>query len=156
VNRDELRSGALAGFLSAAATGGALIAIGRRMGTGSRPFNIIAAHALGARAAEVLGFVPLVTLTGVLLHAVVTTMLGVLGFSIVRVRLSPAWLVATGLSLLSGLVSIGIARRGGTSLASIFPAGDLVVYHLILAASLVAGIRFSLPNLAPSDPAARM
>jgi hypothetical protein len=148
VNRHELRSGTAAGFLAAAATTGALIAIGRRTGTGARPFNIIASHALGSRAADAFGFVPLVTLTGVALHLALTTLLGIICLGIVRSRLSPAWLTAAGLSLLCGLVSVGMARRGGMSLAALLSAGDLLLYYLVLAVSLVAGIRFALPTSA--------
>jgi hypothetical protein len=146
VNRDELRSGAAAGVLAAAATAGTLIAIGRRVGTGARPFNIIASHALGSRAAEVFGFVPAITLTGVALHVGLTTVLGIVSLATVRLRLSPAWLTAGALSLVCCLVSIGVARRGGLSLAALFPAGDLLVYYLVLAVALVAGIRFALPR----------
>jgi hypothetical protein len=148
VNPDELRSGAAAGFLASAATAGTLIAIGRRIATASRPFNIIASHVVGSRAAGAFGFVPLITISGVVLHIVITTLLGMVTLSIVRRRLLSLWQTSAGLSLLSALISIGIARRGGASLAALFPTGDLLVYYIVLAAGLILGIRFALPKSA--------
>jgi hypothetical protein len=148
VNRDELRSGATAGLLAAGATAGALIALGKRSGAASRPFNIIASHLLGPRVAESFGWNPAVTLTGVVLHITLTTALGVAVLAIVRRKLASLWVASFGLSLLSSLVSVGIARRGLPSLAEVFPVGDLVVYFITLAIALVAGIRFALPSSA--------
>jgi hypothetical protein len=145
VNRDELSSGSTAGILAAASTGGALIALGKRTGTAVRPFNVIASHLLGARAADSFGFVPRITLTGVALHVFVTTLLGVLILGIVKRRLAPAWLASAGTALLCCLVSIGLARRGDPSLAQLFSVGDLAVYFLVLAVSLVLGVRFAVP-----------
>ena len=146
MNRDELSSGSTAGILAAASTGGALIALGKRTGTAVRPFNIIASHLLGAPAGDAFGFVPRITLTGVALHVVFTTLLGVLILEIVKRRLAPAWLAGAGVSLFCCLVSIGLARRGDPSLAQLFSLGDLTVYFLVLAVSLVVGMRFARPS----------
>lgn len=148
MNRDELRSGATAGVLAAGATSGALIALGRRTGTVARPFNVVASHLLGPRAADSFGFVPGITLTGVAVHVALTTALGVAILAIVRRGLAPLWPASVALSLLCCLVSIGIARRGSPSLAQLLPVGDLVVYFIVLTVSLVLGIRFALPSSA--------
>jgi hypothetical protein len=146
VNRDELSSGAAVGILAAASTSGALIALGKRTGTVVRPFNVIASHLLGPRAADSFGFVSRITLPGVAVHVVVTTLLGVVILAIVRRRLAPVWVASAAGSMLCCLVSIGIARRGSPSLAQLFSVGDLAVYFVVLALSLAVGIRFALPS----------
>ena len=146
--RDDLRKGGAAGFLAATATAGALVAIGMRTGDAARPFNAIAAHLVGGLRADVVGFVPGVTIAGIALHFVLTTALGVLVAAIVGRRLAPGWLTAMAAALLAGLVSVGIARRGGYSLAQLLSVGDLLLFYTTLAVSLAIGIRFSLFGIA--------
>jgi hypothetical protein len=143
VNRDDLRVGVSAGILAATATSGALIAIGARASTPARPFNVIAGHLLGPRTAAVFGFVPSVTVTGIAVHLLLTTLAGIAVAFAARRRIMPAWLAALAISLLAALVSIGIARRGGMSLAALLAVGDLILFHVMLAASLTLGIRFA-------------
>lgn len=143
VNRDDLRVGVSAGILAATATAGALIAIGSRSSSAARPFNVIASHLIGAGTAEVYGFVSSVTVPGVVLHVILTTAMGVAVAYVARRRIMPAWLAATVFALLAALVSVGIARRGGSSLARLLAVGDLLVFYVILAASLALGIRFA-------------
>ena len=143
MNRDELSSGAVAGVLVAASTSGALIALGKRTATASTPFNVIASHLLGSRAADVTGFVPHITLTGVGVHVVVTALLGASIVEIVRRRLAPLGVASAAVSLLCCLVSIGIARRGGASLAQLFSVGNLAVYFIVLALSFAMATRFA-------------
>jgi hypothetical protein len=71
------------------------------------------------------------------------TLAGVVVAVVARRRIVPAWTAALALSLLSLLVSIGMARRGGASLARVLPLGDLLVFHLIVAVSLTIGIRLA-------------
>lgn len=143
MNREELKSGASAGFLAATASSGALVALGMRTGSAARPFNVIAAHLLGGLRADVWGFVPQVTIPGIVLHLLLTTLLGIVVHAIVRRDLAPAWLAATAAAVLCGLVSIGIARRGGSSLAQLFPLGDLLLFYITLAVTLAIGMRFA-------------
>jgi len=145
VNRNELKHGAAAGLLAGASTTGALIALGMRTNTASKPFNVIASHLLGPLASNATGLVSAITVLGVAVHLLVTAVISLLVLRIVRHRLLPLWLATATTSLLFGLVSVGIARRGGQSLAQLFPMGDVVVYHLILGLSLAAGIRFADP-----------
>lgn len=148
MNRDEVISGARAGLLAAASTAGALVALGGRSATAARPFNILASHLLGPAAADVFGFVPWITLVGLAIHVVLSALVGVFIIGIVCRRLAPLWLATTGTVVLCALLSTGIARRGGLSLAELFPLGDVLVYYLILGLSLGIGIRFSLPPAA--------
>jgi hypothetical protein len=152
VIRNGLRAGVTAGFLAATATAGTLIAVGRRTSTAARPFNVIASHLLGASRADAWGFVAGVTIAGIAVHVVLTSLLGVIVGEIVGRRLAPLWATATAASLMSALVSIGIARRGGNSLAAILPLGDLLVFYVTLALALVVGIRFAFAPAEENAP----
>jgi hypothetical protein len=140
--RDDLRAGVPAGFLAAAATAGALIAIGSRATTAARPFNVIAGHLLGGRA-DAYGFLPSVTIPGIVLHIALTTLAGVAVAAIVQRRLASPWTAAGATSLLAALVSVGIAQRGGRSLAGTLTLGDLLLLYVTMTASLALGIRFA-------------
>ena len=143
VNRVDLRIGLSAGLLSATATSGALVAIGSRAATVARPFNAIAGHLLGVERGNALGFVPGITITGLALHVVLLMLAGVAMAVITRRGIAPAWAVAVALATLSALVSVGIARRGGSSLARVLPIGDLILFYMMVALSLVVGIRLA-------------
>jgi hypothetical protein len=143
VNRHDLRVGVPAGILAATATSGALIAIGVRASTAARPFNEIAGHMLGAQRASVFGFVPSVTITGIALHLFLMTLAGIAVAAIARRRIAPAWVATVIVTLLSALVSVGLARRGGASLARLLAVGDLALYYITFAAALVIGIRLA-------------
>lgn len=142
-NRVDLRVGLSAGLLGATATTGALIAIGARAATVARPFNAIAGHLLGVQRSDAFGFVPLLTILGIAIHVLVVTLGGVVVAVVARRRIAPAWVAAAAVAALSGLVSVGIARRGGSSLARVLPIGDLVLFYIIVALSLVVGIRLA-------------
>jgi hypothetical protein len=138
-----LRVGISAGLLAATATSGALIAIGSRAATVARPFNEIAGHLLGAQRSDVLGFVPAVTITGIAWHVLMVTLAGLITAFIARRGILPPWVAATALATLSALISVGIARRSGSSLARVLPIGDLVLFYIVLALSLTIGMRLA-------------
>lgn len=142
-NRVDLRVGISAGLLAATATSGALIAIGSRAATVARPFNAIAGHLLGASRSDAFGFVPLITIIGIAIHVLIVTLGGIAVAVVARRRIAPAWAAAAALAALSALVSVGIARRGGSSLARVLPIGDLVLFYVIVALSLAVGIRLA-------------
>ena len=149
VHRVDLRVGISAGLLTATASAGALVVIGSRAATVARPFNTIAGYVIGSSRSDALGFVPAITLTGVAVHVLLMTLAGIAVAGVARQRIAPAWAASLALSLLSFLVSIGIARRGGTSLARVLPLGDLILFYLIVAIALTIGIRlafFERPN----------
>jgi hypothetical protein len=152
----DLRAGVSAGLLSATATSGALIAIGSRAATVARPFNAIAGHVLGVRRSDAYDFVPLVTITGIALHVVLLTLAGIVIAFVARRRIAPGWLAATALATLSALVSVGVATRGGSSLARVLPVGDLVLFYMMVAISLGVGIRLAFFDRERSGPAGQM
>ncbi len=143
VNRDDVRAGLMAGGVAGAAGVGALVAIGMRTGMAARPFNVIAATLLGPAAAGTFGFVPGVTLPGIVIELVVILVMGIAAVTISR-RWAPAWIACISVTVIAALVSIGVARRGGASLAALLSLGDLAVYHLTLGLALAIGIRLAL------------
>ena len=143
MNRVDIRVGLSAGLITATATAGALIAIGRRSATVARPFNVIAGHLLGVQKSDAYGFVPAITIPGVAIHVLLTTLAAIAVVVVARRRFAPAWLASVAVAALSALVSVGIARRDGASLARVLPMGDLVLVYLIFAAALTLGIRLA-------------
>jgi hypothetical protein len=154
VNRADFRVGVSAGLLAATATAGALIVMGSRSATAARPFNAIAGHLLGVQKSDAFGFVAGITIPGVFLHVLLTTFAAVAIVITTRRRIASAWLAAFAVPALAALVSIGIARRGGSSLARVLPLGDLVLFYIILAASLLLGIRLAFFDGANERPRA--
>lgn len=143
MKRVDLRIGISSRLLTATASAGALVVMGSRAATMARPFNTIAGHVLGPSRSDALGFVPSITLTGIAVHVLLTTLAALAVTVVARRRIAPAWVAAGALSILSLLLSIGIARRGGASLARVLPLGDLLIFHLIVAISITIGIRLA-------------
>jgi hypothetical protein len=152
VNRDDLCVGASAGLLAATATSGALVAIGSRAATVFRPFNAIAGHLMGVQRSDAYGFVPSITIPGVLLHLILVMLAGITVAIVARRGIAPAWAAASAIAALSALVSVGLARRGSSSLARIIPVGDLVLFYVTLAVTLAVGIRLAFFERAISAP----
>ena len=130
----------MAGGLAASASTGALIAIGRRLGSVRLPFA-----AIGATLAHT-------TITGT------ATPLVIVGF-VGHVLLSFVWaiafvaLVTRGWRLAAAGIVIGCAEFAlswitasvtGSGLASVVPLGDRVVVAMVIAVSLVVGIRVAV------------
>jgi hypothetical protein len=128
-------TGVIVGGVAAAATTGALIAMGHRIGSAAIPFAAISATLFRRTAAS--GAAGLV-FTGVVLH--ITAMF--VWWLVERLRWSSivagAFIGAAQFAL-SWLVAWG----SGEGLATILPLGDRIVFALILTASLVVGMRFA-------------
>jgi hypothetical protein len=128
----------IVGCVAAAATTGALIAMGRRLGSTAFPFASISAivfhssgFAIDSRSLVV----------GLLLH-----LLFVILWSALAVQLARglgALLSALLVAMSQFIVSWIIAWWGGTGLASALVLGDRLVYAVVLAGALVVGMRFA-------------
>jgi hypothetical protein len=133
-------TGVIVGGVAAAATTGALIAMGHRMGSAAIPFAAISATLF--RRTPASGAVGLV-FTGIVLHVTATFVWSVVFVWLVeRLRWSSivaAAFIGVAHFVLSWLVAWGT----GEGLASILPLGDRIVFALILTASLVVGMRFA-------------
>jgi hypothetical protein len=140
VSRRVVAPTIVAGGLAASASTGALIAMGRRLGSIRLPFAAIGAT---------------------LAHTTIssgTTSLVIVGF-MSHVLLSFVWaiafvaLVTRGWRLATAGIAIGCsqfalswitARVTGTGLASVVPLGDRMVLAVVIAASLVVGLRVAV------------
>lgn len=131
--------------LSAAALLGFLIGLGHRAGVSWRVVNAAAHVVLGARADDVWGFTPDVTVTGgavVLASSAAAGMLAARLGAILPVRvagvLSPA--IVAGLAY---LVHARVAARTSSGVASLLSTGELRAVYVVLAVSLAAGMRLA-------------
>jgi hypothetical protein len=137
----------IVGCVVAAATTGALIAMGRRLGSAGFPFSTISAivfrssgFAIDLR--SIIG--------GLLLHVLFAFLWSALAAQLARglgTTLSALLTAATQF-----LVSWIIAWWTGSGLASALVLGDRLVYAVVLASALVVGMRFafSLRRNSPS------
>ena len=122
--------------IAVAATTGALVAIGKRLGSAGDAFA-----AIGDLIA------PDSIVAGVGVHVV-----AVVGWTLVflwltrRVGWSVAW-AATAVGAAELVLSQFIAGASGRGIGTIVPLGDRVVLALVLALSLVVGMRFAFSTL---------
>jgi hypothetical protein len=131
------------GAISAAATTGALIAIGHRMGDVGAPFAAIASvFVSGASRSRAIGGG-----AGAVLGGGVVQIVAMFVWSAICVRLADrigsrvlAALVVAGANL---VVSRLVLSSTGRGLASELTLGDAVIYTMVLTASLIVGMRYA-------------
>jgi hypothetical protein len=129
------------GGLAAAATTGALVAIGQRIGGVGVLFASISAmpfHRIATMTTHPV-------LAGLVVHAAAIFLWSMLCIQLARALARPA-LAAAIVAATQFTLSWIIARSSGTGLASVLALGDRVVYAVVLAGALVVGMRFALPN----------
>ncbi len=144
----RLSRGAVVGGVAASATTGALVAMGHRAGSAALPFAAIGAVLFQRTPSS--GAVGLV-LTGLVLHVI-----GIVVWSAAFVWIAERGI--TGHFAAAALVGIGqflfawlVAESSGHGLASVLSLGDLLVVSLVLALSLVVGIRLAFSSRVPHD-----
>jgi hypothetical protein len=127
------------GGVAVAATTGALVAVGHRLGSTGLPFASIAA--VPFHQASVTSAARMVA-TGLVLHAA-----AIFVWSLICVQLARAFSrrdVAAGVVAASQFIfSWIIAWSSGSGLASVLVLGDRIVYAVVLAGALVVGMRFA-------------
>jgi len=130
----------VAGGLAASATAGALIAIGRRLGSIWLPFA-----AIGATLAHrtISGSATGLVVVGLAIHVVMSFAWAILFVSLVTRGWRP-WTagVATGFAEL--LVSWAVVRMTGEGLASLLAIGDRLVVAIVSVASLIIALRLAV------------
>jgi hypothetical protein len=126
------------GCVVAAATIGALIAMGRRLGSPAFPFSSIAAIVLRSSG---FGIDSRSLLSGVLLHLVFVFLWSALAVQLARGL--GATLSAVITATTQFFVSWIVAWWSGSGLASALALGDRLVYAVVLATALVVGMRFA-------------
>lgn len=139
VSARPLSPSIVVGGVAAAATTGALVAIGLRLGGVGVLFASISAmpfHRVATMTTHPI-------LAGVVVHAAAIFLWSLCYVQLARVLARPA--------LVAGMVAAGqftlswiIAWSSGTGLASVLALGDRVVYAVVLAGALVVGMRFAL------------
>jgi hypothetical protein len=130
------------GSVAAAATTGALVAMGHRLGSVGLPFAAIGAVLFHPTAS--LSSARMVA-AGLLLHAV-----AIFIWSAVCVKLAAVFSrrdLTAGVTAVSQFVlSWAIAWSTGNGLATALALGDRLVYTMVLAIALVVGMRFAFPS----------
>lgn len=148
VPRDPSRArlGALAGLVAAAVTAGAIVGFGMGDGGASRLFSALGRLTLGSPVAEGRVEQAAVVATGVVVHVLQVTALGVLfGLAAARARGVRLAALALAASLLAAAAQLALAPavlRFGNAV-TVFPLqpGQFVVLYLLLAAGLGGGMR---------------
>jgi hypothetical protein len=135
VPRQATSSGVVVGGVAAAATTGALVAIGKRLGGVAFPFAAIGDVVLRRSTSSAVA-------AGVLIHVAAAFLWGAIYL----------WLVRRGWRDWRAAVLIGVAQLGsswliasatGRGMATLLPLGDRIALALVLSAALVAGMRFA-------------
>jgi hypothetical protein len=132
-----LRHTSVTGLIAASATSGALVAMGRRAGSATAGFDAIGRFVMS-------GSGP-VWLPGLTIHVLLTLAWAFLFGVLTERRRWSAWRAAASVGAVSFLLSWIAARTSGGGLAIVLPIGDRVVLAIVLAVSLVVGMRFALP-----------
>jgi hypothetical protein len=132
------------GSLAAAATTGALIAMGNRVGHAGIPFAAIGA--VPFQRAATSGVVGLV-FTGFVLHVAAMFTWSFFYVWLANLTKRPI-LSAIGIAIMSFFSSWLIAWSSGKGLATALPLGDRVGLALLLAAALGVGMRYAFPSSA--------
>ncbi|MEO7084691.1 MAG: hypothetical protein ABI442_10150 [Gemmatimonadaceae bacterium] len=128
------------GSVAAAATTGALIGVGRRAGSAGLPFAATAA-VLSHRtpSAAVLGLV----FVGLVLHVALTFAWAAAFTWLAEGPVRRDVVAACTVSLAQFAVSWVVAGVTGAGVASVIPLGDRIVLAVVMAGSLVVGMRFA-------------
>lgn len=126
--------------MASAATTGALIAIGHRLGSIGVPFAEIGA-ALFHRTAS--GSEAGLIFTGFVLHVVMMMLWSAVFVWLMRSVRWRAWIAATAVAIGSMLLSWLIASSTGRGIATALALGDRILVAIVLAISLVVGMRFA-------------
>ena len=135
------------GGVAAAATTGALVAVGHRLGSIALPFTSIGAVLLHESASAPATYM---VVTGLVLHAAAIFLWSLICLQLARGfarRDIAAGLVAACQFTLSWI----IASSSGSGLASVLALGDRIVYAVVLAGALVVGMRFAFSQRVTHD-----
>jgi hypothetical protein len=141
---DRFSPTVVVGAIAAAATTGALVAIGHRLGHAGAPFAAMAtvlARGVATDRVNGDGLAGLV-IGGVLLHVAATFLWCAVCVNLakrLRSQVLAALIVVVANFLVSGLV-VSLTGRG---MASELTLGDRVIYATVLTASLIVGMRYA-------------
>jgi len=148
VRAQPISPGVVVGSVAAAATTGALIAMGHRLGSAGLPFAAIGALVLPRSPNGAL-----VVLAGVVLHFVAMFLWGVV-FVWLTERLARRDALAAGVVAAGNFVASWIVAWTTTrGLSSVLTLGDRIALAVVLAGALVVGMRFAFDSREMHDRA---
>jgi len=144
VSTQPISPGVAIASVAAAATTGALVAMGHRLGSVALPFAAIGASLFRR---TVTAGSPSFVLAGVVLHITIVFVWSVVFVFLVRHarwRDVVAAVVIGGGELVTSRVATSVT---GAGIASVLPFGDQLVLALVYASALVVGMRIAFPPL---------
>jgi hypothetical protein len=130
----------LVGSVASAATTGALIAMGRRLGSIEYPFAAIGAAVSPQTVSSASSGLVVI---GVVVHLAVVFMWSWLCASLVASRRAGTMVAAFIVALAAHVVSWLVAWWTGAGLSSVLALGDRLVLAVVFAVALVVGIRLA-------------
>ena len=142
VRRNPIPPGIIAGAVAASATAGALVAMGRRLGSSGLAFSAIASVVTGAQFVRVS---LMSVVVGAMLHVFIS-----MAWGIAFAMLTERWrgrsvLAALAVAVVAFVISSLLARVAGRGLAVILPIGDRLILYVVFAVALILGMRFAFP-----------
>jgi hypothetical protein len=139
VTARPISSTIVVGSVAAAATSGALLAIGRRLGSALLPFAFVGAVPLH----QATSVAPTaVVVIGLVLHLATIFVWSAIALFFARVG-ARRGVAAAIVSVMQFTLSWIVASSTGRGLSSALVLGDRVVYAVVLACALVVGMRFA-------------
>jgi len=142
VRGNSIQIGVIAGALAASATTGALVAMGRRLGSAGLAFDAIGRSFTGGPR-SIIGVSAAAVIVGIVIHFTIAIF-----WSIVGARLTLRWRGRMLLASLAATVawfstSWVFARLTGRGLSTLLLLGDHIVLALVFVLALVVGMRFA-------------
>ena len=136
--RDRLRVGVWIGLVAAAASAGALVGFGWVRGVPLQPLNAVAHVVLGSRAFQVGAAHPLVTSTGILVHAISLIAWGiVLSLILGRSRGPRAWVIALAFTAAVAVIDLVVLpARLSPGFETMLTRGEVVVVYAVMGVAM--------------------
>ncbi len=145
MRRNPIVTGVIAGAVAASATAGALVAMGRRLGSAALPFRAIA-DVFAGPGPRSLDASPGAVVSGIVAHLTIIVLWGLLFALLVDRWRGRSVSAAIVVSIAALAISWVMARTFGRGLATVLPLGDRIVLAVVFALALVVGIRLALPR----------
>jgi hypothetical protein len=138
------------GSVAAAATTGALVAMGHRTGSVALPFAAIGATLLHRTATAASANL---VIAGLVFHVTIAFLWSIVFVFLVRRARLRDLVAAIAIAVAGLVVSRLVTFSTGGGVASVLQLGDQVVLALVYGLSLVAGMRFAFPLPRNARPA---
>ena len=136
--RDRVLRGVWIGLVAAAATAGALVGFGWVRGAPMQPLNTVAHVLLGSRAFYVREAHPLITSTGVLVHALSLVVWGIL-FALGSGRGRGVWLWVGAVVFAIAVAVVDfmlLPARFSPGFETVLTRGEIIVVYALMAAAM--------------------